>query len=397
MKFNIQKNYLILGMLILIILLFSFVFVEKPSTYSIIYGGDEGIIERIDDPANLSMAVVTQQYNCSPSSSYTACVWTKKYDDASLTASQLGAKIETYSSVGMPPYYAPDVTRYYAGAKSSLPAGYSTGSNKLYYTDKCFNDWSSFWGFASCNVNGCSGLTQVLNSNEKTLIDGYGKNYVGCPTFVSLTTYSLGSGGVTFVGTGYYGLGMGKTYLANTISIGECTTGQTKCVGQDSFVCQNSLWVNQGKVDGLCGFVGDECSSGEQECLGTTLKYCSSGVWAYEVDSSQCSVGECSGDEQECIGTTLKRCVDNYWIYNSNDASCISINCVSGEKKCDGFILSVCENNVWVVGGEIAGFCGVEPPAFWEDVYLMGGLIVVLIFVSGGVVLFLYLKKRKRR
>lgn len=33
-----------------------------------------------------------------------------------------------------------------------------------------------------------------------------------------------------------------------------CTTGQTACVGTNYYLCVNNLWVNQGNVDGQCGY-----------------------------------------------------------------------------------------------------------------------------------------------
>ncbi len=38
------------------------------------------------------------------------------------------------------------------------------------------------------------------------------------------------------------------------VSEGECTSGETTCSGTNYYLCIDDVWVNQGQVDGQCGY-----------------------------------------------------------------------------------------------------------------------------------------------
>ncbi|MBU4308581.1 MAG: PGF-pre-PGF domain-containing protein [Nanoarchaeota archaeon] len=58
----------------------------------------------------------------------------------------------------------------------------------------------------------------------------------------------------------------------------DCSNGQTTCEGTNYFICQNQEWVNQGKVNGFCGYEF-VCSSGQTNCDGDYYFVCANNNW----------------------------------------------------------------------------------------------------------------------
>ncbi|MBU1129107.1 MAG: hypothetical protein KJ949_00565 [Nanoarchaeota archaeon] len=58
----------------------------------------------------------------------------------------------------------------------------------------------------------------------------------------------------------------------------DCLNGQTTCEGTNYFLCQSNEWVNQGKVNGFCGYEFI-CSSGQTNCDGEYYFVCVNNNW----------------------------------------------------------------------------------------------------------------------
>ena len=86
------------------------------------------------------------------------------------------------------------------------------------------------------------------------------KNYFLVVLF-TLVIFSIYSVSADYNGTLNVGVGssvqvtIGEPLYFTVANIpATCTTGQTACVGTNSYLCINSLWVNQGQVNGKCGY-----------------------------------------------------------------------------------------------------------------------------------------------
>jgi len=78
-----------------------------------------------------------------------------------------------------------------------------------------------------------------------------------------------------------------KIHLANahaesltyTQSPNECTAGTYKCYDTYHHKCIGGKWVNQGQINGQCGYTSAPCSLGDTKCEGTYYYTCSVNQW----------------------------------------------------------------------------------------------------------------------
>ena len=131
----------------------------------------------------------------------------------------------------------------------------------------------------------------------------------------------------------------------------ECTSGNFKCVGNESHYCNsNGSWVYDSRCENGCDSSTGKCktNSGDNEspntnqtcadegsyrCYGNLRQQCYSGAWK--------TVEEC---EYSC-NTTTQKCEDDK-------------GCKSGEYKCTSSKLSsYCENNFWKINEECEFAC----------------------------------------
>ncbi len=75
-----------------------------------------------------------------------------------------------------------------------------------------------------------------------------------CLVFSFYTVSALYEGEIT-VGVGEnVQVTIGNPPSFNVTEGEECTSGQTTCVGTNYYLCVNNIWVNQGNIDGQCGY-----------------------------------------------------------------------------------------------------------------------------------------------
>lgn len=114
-----------------------------------------------------------------------------------------------------------------------------------------------------------------------------------------------------------------------TISAGECTPGDSKCVGYDLYECSSqSMWYLYQADSPTCGYIPPECTPGVQMCEGYDLYQCSAqGFWQL-IESNSTSCGyvppECTPGQTKCEGYTLYECNSSgFWaLKERNSPSC---------------------------------------------------------------------------
>jgi len=145
-----------------------------------------------------------------------------------------------------------------------------------------------------------------------------------------------------------------RTYYETCSGEWECENGDTKCEGNNYYVCKNHNWDNQGKIVGKCGVECKEnydCSSGEickdYKCVPDPCKYvtcedkcqnsvryydgyCKDGECVYKTET--CEFG-CKGDfcaEDPCKGVECNdKCENSIWYH---DGHCVNGRCVYDSK-----------------------------------------------------------------
>lgn len=107
-------------------------------------------------------------------------------------------------------------------------------------------------------------------------------------------------------------IGVGEDVIFNigdpvTFNVTEtCTTGQTACSGTNYYLCINNSWVNQGNVNGQCGYSTPSSSSSSGGGGGTTiLRSIVTGV--NENQTAGTSTTDTSGTEDEEVIPTDKQ------------------------------------------------------------------------------------------
>lgn len=167
----------------------------------------------------------------------------------------------------------------------------------------------------------------------------------------------------------------------------ECFEGETKCLGEESFICQNYKFVSEGKIEGKCGYKF-LCENNENQC---TEDYhymlCEINKWM----DKGVIVGKCGVSYGSII---IKSCLEDM-------EACLSNN------------LLLCDNGLWIDKGLTMGKCGYttnqtipqepeepETPQETEkeDSYklVIYILIIILIIVLFLVLILLSIFKKKR-
>lgn len=94
------------------------------------------------------------------------------------------------------------------------------------------------------------------------------------------------------------------------VATGTCSNGEDKCEGEIYYLCQDSTWKSQGRVDGNCGYIscgvtGDSCSNNDDCC---EPLICDGGTCGIEngdgIDECVVEGDRCFFDSSCCSGLT---------------------------------------------------------------------------------------------
>jgi hypothetical protein len=147
-----------------------------------------------------------------------------------------------------------------------------------------------------------------------------------------------------------------------------CNTGQDNCQGTNHLICQDNSWVNEGDVNGFCGY-NPVCSFAQTDCNGTNYLTCDNNYdWTNNGDMNGfCGYNPvCSFGDTICNGTNYYTCDNNYDWTNNGDVNgqCgYSPICLKPETSCLDTNFLTCDNNYsWTNNGDVNGQCGVNWP-----------------------------------
>jgi len=84
------------------------------------------------------------------------------------------------------------------------------------------------------------------------------KNYFVAVIFCLVAIFSLYSINALYTGTISVGVGNNISFqVGSGLSFNvtaPCTNGQANCAGTNYYLCVNNVWVNQGNINGFCGY-----------------------------------------------------------------------------------------------------------------------------------------------
>jgi len=187
----------------------------------------------------------------------------------------------------------------------------------------------------------------------------------------------------------------------------QCNIGQTKCVGNNYYNCNNYAWSNQGVTVGHCNvncLSDSNCPADED--LGTTCSgytpvkktktySCSSYNCVSNIVSQNlpiqvglCNVNCLSGSK--CIGTDYYECSNYNWINQGQVEGECGVDCLSGSNKCVDYEYYFCSNSAWINQGKVIGECNVNcllasdcPATTYSPLYCFNNNVVHDITSSG--------------
>ena len=187
----------------------------------------------------------------------------------------------------------------------------------------------------------------------------------------------------------------------------QCNIGQTKCVGNNYYNCNNYAWSNQGVTVGHCNvncLSDSNCPADEN--LGTTCSgytpvkktktySCSSYNCVSNIVSQNlpiqvglCNVNCLSGSK--CIGTDYYECSNYNWINQGQVEGECGVDCLSGSNKCVDYEYYFCSNSAWINQGKVIGECNVNcllasdcPATTYSPLYCFNNNVVHDITSSG--------------